>query len=167
MEQNNPKFRLRLNLFDAIIVVLVLLVGGALILLSMRTSSGQEPAAASGTVRYTILVQRMAQGDSALIEPGDPLQDTVENYRLGNVVSVRAQPTLVQVLDEEGRRYVEAELAGYEDVYITVESACTQGEDSLLLDGGYEFRVGQAITLRGPGYLGSGRVSEIVRGDGA
>ncbi len=163
MEQSNPKFRLRLNLFDALILVLVLVVGGALVWFGLRSDGGSGQESAAGTVRYTILIQRMAQGDSELIQPGDQLEETVENHRLGTVVSVQAEPALVQVLDQENRRYVQAQLEGYEDVYITVESACTQQEDALLLDGGYDFRVGQAITARGPGYMGSGRVTQIVR----
>ena len=163
MEQSNPKFRLRLNLFDGLILVLVLVVGGALVWFGLRSDGGSGQESAAGTVRYTILIQRMAQGDSELIQPGDQLEETVENHRLGTVVSVRAEPALAQVLDQENRCYVQPQLEGYEDVYITVESACTQQEDALLLDGGYDFRVGQAITARGPGYMGSGRVTQIER----
>ena len=38
MEQNNHKFRLRLNLFDAIILVAVLLVGAAAAWIGLRLS---------------------------------------------------------------------------------------------------------------------------------
>lgn len=40
MEQNGHKFRIRLNLFDAIVLVVVLLAGAAFAWLSLR--SGQE-----------------------------------------------------------------------------------------------------------------------------
>ena len=82
---------------------------------------------------------------------------------MGNVVSVRAEPAVVQVLDQESRTYVDAVLEGFEDVYITVESTCTDSGEALLLDGGYDFRVGQTTYVRGPGYMGSGPVTEIVR----
>ena len=163
MEQNNSKFRLRLNLFDAVILVLVVAVGAVLIWFGRGASQTEESTPAARTVEYTILIPRMAEGDSARIQPGDALEDTVENYRLGTVVSVTAQPALSQVLDEESGSYVQAALAGYEDVYIPVTSTCTQSEDALLLDGGYDFRVGQNVGVRGPGYMGSGRVTEIVR----
>ena len=35
---------------------------------------------------------------------------------------------------------------------------------ALLLGGGYDFRVGQLAYVRGPGYMGSGPVTEIERG---
>ena len=59
-----------------------------------------------------------------------------------------------------------AVLEGYEDVYVTVESTCTTSGDggALLLGGGYDFRVGQLAYVRGPGYMGSGPVTEIERG---
>ena len=105
----------------------------------------------------------MTEGSSGLIQPGDPLVDTVKNYKLGSVVSVRAEPAVVQVLDQETRSYVDAVLDGHEDVYVTVESVCTENDGALLLDGGYDFRVGQTTYVRGPGYMGSGPVTEIVR----
>ena len=138
MEQNNHKFRLRLNLFDAIILVVVLAVGAAVAWFGLR-SGGGETSSASQTVQYTIMFQSMTEGSSELIQPGDPLVDTVKNYQMGSVVSVRAEPAVVQVLDQESRTYVDAVLEGY------------------------DFRVGQTTYVRGPGYMGSGPVTEIVR----
>ena len=162
MEQNNHKFRLRLNLFDAIVLVVVLAAGAAVAWFGLR-SGGGETSSTSQTVQYTIMFQSMTEGSSELIQPGDPLVDTVKNYQMGSVVSVRAEPAVVQVLNQETQTYVDAVLEGYEDVYVTVESTCTVGDDSLVLDGGYEFRVGQVTYIRGPGYMGSGPITEIVR----
>ena len=50
MEQNNHKFRLRLNLFDAIILVAVLLVGAAAAWIGLR--SGGEAAPTAAPVRW-------------------------------------------------------------------------------------------------------------------
>ena len=162
MEQNNAKFRLRLNLFDAIVLVVVLAAGAVVAWFGLQ-SSGSDASPSSRTVQYTVLFQQMEPGSSALIEPGDQLVDTVKNYSLGTVVSVRVEPAVVQVLNQETQTYVDAVLEDYEDVYVTVESTCTENEDALLLDGGYDFRVGQVAYVRGPGYMGSGPVTEIVR----
>ena len=162
MEQNNAKFRLRLNIFDAIVLVVVLAAGAVVAWFGLQ-SSGSDASPSSRTVQYTVLFQQMEPGSSALIEPGDQLVDTVKNYSLGTVVSVRVEPAVVQVLNQETQTYVDAVLEDYEDVYVTVESTCTENEDALLLDGGYDFRVGQVAYVRGPGYMGSGPVTEIVR----
>ena len=142
MEQNNHKFRLRLNLFDAIILVAVLLVGAAAAWIGLRSGGETAPTAAP--------FQKMKEGESALIQPGDQLEDAVKNYQMGSVVSVEARPAEVQVLDQERQVYVNAVLEGYEDVYVTVESTCTTSGDggALLLGGGYDFRVGQLAYVR-------------------
>ena len=164
MEQNTHKFRLRLNLFDAIVLIVVLLLGGAFAWLSLRSAQSEGAASAAQTVRYTVLFQRMAQGNSQLIEAGDQLEDTIKNYKLGTVVSVEAQPAVIQVLNQESRRYVNTVVEGYEDVYVTLESTCTDNGEKLTLDGGYDFRVGQITYVRGPGYMGSGPIVAIERG---
>ena len=43
MENNEHKFRLRLNLFDAIVLVAVLLVGAALAWFGLRSGGGSPP----------------------------------------------------------------------------------------------------------------------------
>ena len=41
----------------------------------------------------------------------------------------------------------------------------TYGDEKIVLGSGYEVRVGEKIYVRGPGYLGSGEVYAIERGD--
>ena len=165
MEQNTHKFRLRLNLFDAIVLIVVLLAGGVFAWLNLRSSQSDGTAATSQTMRYTVVFQKMAQGDSQMIQAGDALEDAIKNYSIGTVVSVETKPAVTQVLDQTKRCYVDAKLEGYEDVYVTVESACTDNGETLLLGGGYDIRVGQTAYVRGPGYMGSGPVTAIERGN--
>ena len=160
MEQNNHKFRLRLNLFDAVVLLVILAAGAALAWFGLR---GTPSAVSQETVRYTVLFQRMQEGSGALIQPGDQLVDTVKNYRIGTVVSAEITPAQIQTFDQEEGVFRMVDVPGYEDVYVTVDSAATGTEEALLLDGGYDLRVGQTTYVRGPGYMGSGPVTEIVR----
>lgn len=157
------KFRLRLNLFDAIVLIAALVLGAAVILLGLRARGGEAASPAASTVQYTVLFQKMVAGAGENIQPGDPLEDAIKNYQLGTVVSVDIQPAVVQVLNQETRSYVDAQLEGYEDVYVTVRSTCTDNDEALLLGGGYDFRVGQLAYVKGPGYMGSGPVTAIER----
>lgn len=166
MEQNNGKFRLKLNLFDGIVLIAALAVGAFLLWNAFKPA----PAASSGTaspststVRYTIRFQRLMEGTGSLIQPGDALVDTIKNYNLGTVVSVEIVPVQSQVLDHDNREYVLADIAGYEDALVTVESTCTDSNDTLLLDGGYTLRVGGTAYIRGEGYMGSGPIISIER----
>ena len=89
----------------------------------------------------------------------------MKNYQMGNVVAVEARPAEVQVLDQERQVYVNAVLEGYEDVYVTVEKHLHHQRRRRAAAGrGYDFRVGQLAYVRGPGYMGSGPVTEIERG---
>lgn len=166
MEQNNGKFRLKLNLFDGIVLILALAVGAFLLWNALKpapAASSGEPASTASTVRYTVRFQRMMEGTGSLIEPGDALVDTIKNYSLGNVVSVEIVPAQSLVLNHDSREYALTTLAGYEDALITVEAPCTVSSDTLLLDGGYTLRVGATAYVRGEGYMGSGPIISIER----
>ena len=161
MEPNKPKFRFRLNLFDSIVLVLALAVGAFLVWSSIKPAA----APAAGTVQYTIRFQKMIQGVSERIKPGDQLVDTVKNYELGTVVSVETVPAQALIQDHEDKAFVLAGIEGYEDALVTVEAPYTEGEDSLLLGGGFKLRVGVTAYVRGSGYMGSGPVVSIERGE--
>ena len=55
MEQNTPKFRLRLNLFDTIVLVLALAVGAFLLWRAVKPAAPvQADPTATSTIRYTV-----------------------------------------------------------------------------------------------------------------
>ena len=150
MEPNKPKFRFRLNLFDSIVLVLALAVGAFLVWSAIKPAAAPAEGAvsAAGTVQYTIRFQKMIQGVSERIKPGDQLVDTVKNYELGTVVSVETVPAQALIQDHEDKAFVLAGIEGYEDALVTVEAPYTEGEDSLLLGGGFKLRVGVTAYVR-------------------
>ena len=150
---NTPKFRLRLNLFG-------------LLLWSRLKPAAPIPAdpTVQDTVRYTVRLQRWAPGTSALVEVGDQIADNIKNFEVGRVVAVEAAPALVQVLAQDSRRVVWAELEGMEDVLITIEAPCVTSDESITVGGGYQVRVGALAFLKGQGYLGSGPIVALEQG---
>ena len=63
MEQNTPKFRLRLNLFDTIVLVLALAVGAFLLWRAVKPAAPvQADPTATSTIRYTVRFQRWIPG---------------------------------------------------------------------------------------------------------
>lgn len=162
MEQNTPKFRLRLNLFDGIVLLLALAAAAFLLWRAVKPDTPvQADTVASSTVRYTIRFQRWAPGSESAIQPKDRIADNIKNYEVGQVVSAQAVPALVQVADRENRRWVWAELEGFEDVLVTVEAPCTVSDSAITVGGGYEIRVGSKGFFRGEGYMGSGPIVAI------
>ena len=100
MEQKTPKFRLRPNLFDGIVLVLALAVGALLLWTALKPApTVDQPAAETSTVRYVVRFQRWMEGTGALIEEGDKLVDNIKNYDLGRVVSAEVVPVEVLLLD--------------------------------------------------------------------
>lgn len=164
---NKPNFRLRLNLFDGIVLVLALAAAAFLL---WRTAKQDAPIqadpAATSTVRYTVRFQRWLPGTSSVVQPDDQIADNIKNYEVGKVVSVETVPSRVQVVDEEERRWVWTELEGMEDVLVTIEAPCTITNAAITVGGGYEIRVGTSGYFRGEGYMGSGPIVAVeeVRG---
>ena len=162
MEQNTPKFRLRLNLFDGIVLVLALAVAVLLAWTALKPAAPvQTDPTTSNTVRYTVRFRRWAPGTSSLIQPGDQIADNIKNFEIGQVVSAEAVPAMVQVLDHDNRRIVWAELEGFEDVLVTVEAPCSVSDKAITVGGGYELRAGATAYLRGEGYMGSGPIVSV------
>lgn len=165
MEQQNRKFRLRLNLFDGIVLLVALAVGVFLLWSQLKPSapSGNDAAPNSATVRYTVRLQRWMENTSALIHEGDLLVDVVKNYELGHVVSYETLPSEAMTLDQNSRQFILTPYPESEDVLVTVEAPCTITDESILLSGGYTLRVGSVAYIRGSGYMGSGPIVSIER----
>ena len=165
--EENKGFRLKLNLFDGIVILLALAVGAVLLYMNLKPAApaGDTSTPAAATTQYTIRLQKTLPGTGDLIESGDALVDVVKNFELGTVVSATVMPATDSIINEEAKAYVTAEIPGYEDIEIVVESSVTYGEENILVGSGYKLRVGEKIYVRGPGYLGSGEVYAIERGN--
>lgn len=168
MEENKGRFRLKLNLFDGIVIVVALAVAAVLLYMQLKPAAvpaGDASTPAAATTQYTIRLQKTLPGTGDLIESGDALVDVVKNFELGTVVSATVMPATDSIINENAKAYVTAEIPGYEDIDIVVEASVTYGEEDILVGSGYELRVGEKIYVRGPGYLGSGEVYAIERGN--
>ncbi|MBQ5927743.1 MAG: DUF4330 domain-containing protein [Oscillibacter sp.] len=165
--EENKGFRLKLNLFDGIVILAALAVGAVLLYMNLKPAApaGDTSTPAAATTQYTIRLQKTLPGTGELIEAGDALVDVVKNFELGTVVSATVMPATDSIINEEAKAYVTAEIPGYEDIEIVVESSVTYGEENILVGSGYKLRVGEKIYVRGPGYLGSGEVYAIERGN--
>lgn len=161
MEQK--KFRLRLNLFDGIVLLLALAVGALLLWNALKPETPQkDPSEQAGTARFTVRLTRWPEGNVSLIRLGDQITDNLNQRPVGKVVDVEAGPCLMQATNHETHKYVMTEIEGYNDVLLTVESSCKLNRYGLTVgEKDYPLRVGNAAYLRGEGYMGSGLVESI------
>lgn len=159
MEQNTPKFRLRLNLFDGLVLLIALAVGAVLAWTALKPQAPVEAAPQNtATVRYTIRFQRMSPEAAQLVEEGDLLADNVKNYEMGKVTGIQAVPAQVPVVDHVNQRSVLAVQEGVLDLLVEVTAPCTATQKSITVGGGYEIRVGGVQYIRGQGYMASGPI---------
>ena len=158
MKEHN-QFRLRLNLFDGIVLVLALAAAVFLMWRFTRPAAASGDGVSSASVQYTVCFQRWPAGSAQ----GDQLADNIKNYDVGTVVSAQAVPCQSLILDQVNGEYVLADVDGYEDVLVTVESPCTVTDEAVTLGGGYALRVGATMYLRGEGYMASGPVIAMER----
>ena len=159
MKEHN-QFRLRLNLFDGIVLVLALAAAVFLMWRFTRPAAASGDGVSSASVQYTVRFQRWS---AQAIHQGDQLADNIKNYNVGTVVSAQAVPCQSLILDQVNGEYVLAGVDGYEDVLVTVESPCTVTDEAVTLGGGYALRVGATMYLRGEGYMASGPVIAMER----
>lgn len=160
MEQNTPKFRLRLNLFDGIILVAALIAAAVLIWFARNPTPTNKDDVVSGTIRYTLRLNQWPNGVSDLVQIGDRLTENTKNYELGEIVDIKVEPCRIQAVDLEAGKRVLAELEGYDDVVVTLETACEIGKYDVEVEEEF-LRVGNLLHARGDGYMGSGFVESI------
>ena len=166
MEQTNKPFRLRFNLFDLLVLVVILAVG----LFALWTMFRPEPEAAGTdrvTVRYKVHIAQVLEGTAELIQPGEPLEYTLEPALLGTVISAEVSPCVITGLDEETLTTVQKVLPGYESIDLVVEGQCEEEDYCLRADGVVVLRTNGTLYMRGPKYAAVGIITEIERGDAA
>jgi len=158
------KIRFKLNLFDTVIILLAVIVAAVLLWNRLAPKSdGGAVAPTQQTIEYTIRLRGAMEGTGALVQPGDVLEDAIKNYSIGTVVSVTIGPAKTAAIDEANRVLRQAETPEREDIDIVITARATENEAQILVDGGFEVRVGEPAWVRGPGYLGSGTIINIAR----
>lgn len=165
MESKDNKFRLRLNLFDGIVLLLALAVGAFLLWSALKPAATKETSSTASTIRYTIRFQRCLEDTVNVIHPGDRLTDSIRNYEIGRVVSTEVGPARALRLDTGSRSYVMTTMEGYNDIDVLVEAPCVIADDVITIGGGYAVRTGAVAYVQGDGYMATGYIAAIERED--
>lgn len=162
MEQNKPKFRLKLNLFDGIVLAVALLIAALLAWVALNPLPTNEDDSYLALVQYTIRLNRWPEGTSRLVQIGDKLTDNLQNRKLGKIVDMQVEPARSMNLNQEKPRYELAEVAGYEEVVMTVETVCTVNSYGVTLgNGSFTVRIGNPAYFRGPGYMSASTIEAV------
>jgi len=166
MKETASEKKIVFNLFDVLIICLILVAAAAVLIVRLRSSDTEITVVETKTVRYVVELTDLIPGTSDMIRPGDVLIDTIKKYEVGTVVSCTASPTVKNSKDLSTGDFIQVELPERETATITIDAECTESESTFLAGGGFIVRGGESVSLRGPGYYGSGFIIYIERGDG-
>jgi hypothetical protein len=162
MDGQKSKLRLRFNFFDVVIILAAL---GAGFLLLRLTDAGEGTVMNPGktvTVNYTLELSNLPEGTAPLIKPGDRLIDVVEKRNVGTVVSVEYRPYISTSKNSLTGDYILTEVPQRESAVISVTlDAVDSGSE--LNASGFIPRGGMGMSVTGPGYAGSGLITDIER----
>ena len=167
--ESNPtpgKMKLRLNVFDVVIIVCAIIAAVLIINYSSRSDSGASiiPAGSQETITYTLELQGMRYGSAELIQVGDALIDNVERRALGTIVSIELMPAMMlQSSLATGDRVI-VEVPERVDAILTVMAQATVTDSQISVDG-FALRVGARASVNGPSYNGTGFVAYVERSD--
>ncbi|MDR0906259.1 MAG: DUF4330 domain-containing protein [Oscillospiraceae bacterium] len=163
-EQKPVKFKLRVNIFDVIIIVAAIAAGFLLLRLSNADGGGGtalNPGTAV-TARYTLELGNLPVGMPELIKPGDKLTDVILKRAIGSVVSVTSSPYYMTSRDLYTGDMILTAVPEREAAYIIVEIAAIDS-GSEVAAGGFPVRAGTQLTVSGPGYSGVGMIVDVER----
>ncbi len=154
-----------INVFDICVIAVAALLAGVLFLLGggETQSAGDGEENLSSTVTYTVELTGMMNNSAELVSVGDELVDRVKKYDVGTVTDVTVQNTVRQVSNLIEGGSAPAEMERLQTAIITIEAPCTQNDREITVGGGYTVRVGTAVSLKGPGYYGTGYIVGIER----
>ena len=164
--EKEKHMKLKINFFDLVIIIVVVALAAAYAV--HRIGGGSAVSTSSSETReltYVLEITDLDESTESLIHKGDSLIDKVKKYEIGTVDSVKVYPYQRLTEDKDQGRYFYTEETDRCSAALTVKVKCVDDGDTLTADSGFEIRVGQSVSLVGPGYSGAGYIIGIERGD--
>ena len=165
MEHENAKRgKLKINFFDIIIIAVVVALAGTYAI--HRIGGGNAVSTSSTETReltYTLEITDLDENTRSLIHEGDEVIDKVKKYEIGTVQKVEIYPFRRLTEDKDNGRYFYSEEMDRCNALLTIRVKCQDDGETLTADSGFEIRVGQSVSLVGPGYAGAGYITSIER----
>lgn len=157
------KFKLKINVFDIIIILLVIAAG--FLVLRLSNADGGSAVLSSGTpmtMQYTLEMYNLPEGLSETIKPGDSLTEAVEKRYIGRVVSVEHGPYMTTSKDSYTGNLILTEMVSRYTATLVVELDVVDTGTELDASG-FILRANATPSVLGPGYSGMGLITAIER----
>jgi hypothetical protein len=165
-KETNILKKLKINFFDIVIIIVVIALAGAYAVHRMGGGSAVGSSAVeTKKIVYKLEITDLDKNTEGLIKKGDSVMDKVKKYDVGTVKSVEFYPSKRLAEDKENAALVYTEEPDRYSALLTIEVVCKDDGDTLTSESGFEIRVGQGVSLVGPGYSGAGYITSIERDD--
>jgi hypothetical protein len=165
MEEKKPQKHSILNVFDIVVIIIAIALAAILFIYESGGTETVTTETKTRTITYTIELTGMQNGSAELVSVGDTLVDKIKKYDIGVVTSVDVSNTVRQTQDLVNGGTHDAEMTTLETAVIELEAECTETDTQITVAGGYIIRVGLPVTVKGPGYYGTGYIIAVDRGE--
>jgi hypothetical protein len=165
MENKPARPRLKISIFDIVIIAVVIVAAGALIFVWRMSGKSSDTAVNARPVHYTIELNGMVQGTAGKIGAGDTIIDGDKKFVMGTVQSVTIGPATSLTPNRENGDTLQSVVPGKEMATIVLVCDCSSTDANVTAASGYVVKVGTEVHAVGPGYAGIGYIIAINRED--
>lgn len=166
--ENKQRRKLKISFFDILIMIIVIVLAGGFVVCRAGGGLDFNKKSSDSTetqITYTVEITDLDPSTKDLIHKGDLLIDKVKKYELGNVKKVETYPFERMTNDKINKKFVNTPDPERISALLTVKVNGSETETALTADSGFEIRVGEGVSLVGPGYVGAGYITSIERTD--
>jgi hypothetical protein len=165
MENKENKRRLKISIFDVILIAVVVVAACALIFIWRSSGRSSSTDVNTRPVHYSIELNGMLPGTAEKIKAGDTIMDSDKKFIMGTVESVAISAATVTKPDLQTGDTVTVENPGKELATVNLVCDCSATDSQVVAASGYVVSVGKEVHAAGPGYAGIGYVVAIDRED--
>lgn len=151
------------NIVDVILILLVIAAGliGAKMFLGGGTG---QTAAETKTYSYVVMGQEVVKETADFPVVGGNAYNSSTSAYLGIVKEVKTEPFTETMFNRATGKYEKVPVAGYSDIYVTIEGNGTETEKDITVEG-QTVKVGMELNVKGKGYAFKGIVVEVRDGE--
>lgn len=165
MENKENRPRLKISIFDVVIIAVVIIAAGALIFVWRLSGKSSGAAIITKPIHYAIELNGMAAGTADKIKEGDIIMDSKKKFIMGTVESVSVLPATTPEKNLETGDTIQSQVPDKETALIELITEVSSSDSEIKAASGYIIRVGEEVQATGPGYAGLGYVVTVDRED--
>lgn len=151
------------NIVDIILILLVVIAGivGAKLFLG---GGSDADTADTKTYSYVVMGQEVLEETADFPVVGGNAYNSSTSAYLGTVTEIETEPFTEIVYDRNSESYQKIPVAGYSNLYLTIEGEGTETEKDITVNG-TTVKVGMELNVKGKGYAYKGIVVEVRDGE--